>query len=512
MSNIKPSYDELLSKCDDLQGQVIRFLKVEQDLIYTRNQLDHDLARFKAIQSYSQRIIQANSMEEFAEITVESVIETFEVECSAFFSLDQAENCLKVKGLFGFDINHLDCQLDGAWIASKGISQEGSVIIENVSPDSDSMASMGLSQVIIASYHDDNKNFEGILLGGISLSKEGYYDEISEALIPSFMVFTQQMSSLLQNFEAKRYLNEKVQRRTAEVVRQKKEIEEKNDVLEDQKEELRSMLENLKHTQSQLVQSEKMASIGQLVAGIAHEINNPVTFISAGVDSLGINLDEVRQVLEMYHRISPDNAKEKLTEIEKLKEQIDYKEAIREINKLIESIKNGTERTTQIVNGLRTFSRLDEDVLKVANIHEGLDSTLILLRNKYKNRIEISKDYGDIPLLECFPGQLNQVFMNILSNAIDAIKEEGNIIISTTEFQGFIHIHIKDSGIGIPEKFKGKIFDPFFTTKEVGEGTGLGLSISHGIIEKHKGSIKVLSESGKGSEFIIELPVRQKNK
>ena len=510
MDKSPPTKDDLLAKCDDLQGQVIRFLKIEQDLVHTRNQLDRDLARFKAIQSFSQRIIQADSIEEFAEITVESVIETFEVECSAYFSFDKEENCLKVKGMFGFEVDHVDCQLDGEWIASRGFSQEGNVIIENISPESDSMGSMGLSQVIISPYHDDNKNLAGILMGGVTESKKGYYDEMSEELIPSFTVFTQQMSSLLQNFEAKKYLNEKVQRRTSEVVKQKKEIEEKNEVLEDQKEELRSMLENLKLTQSQLVQSEKMASLGQLVAGIAHEINNPVTFISAGVDSLGTNLDEVRQVLEVYHRLTPGNAAEKLKEIENLKEQIDYKQAIREINKLIESIKNGTERTTQIVNGLRTFSRLDEDVLKVADIHEGLDSTLILLRNRYKNRIEISRDYGNIPLLECFPGQLNQVFMNIISNAIDAIEDKGVIIISTSKSNGFIQINIKDSGSGMPENIKAKIFDPFYTTKEVGEGTGLGLSISHGIIEKHGGSISVQSEAGNGTEFIINLPLTQK--
>ena len=404
----------------------------------------------------------------------------------------------------------MDCQLDGSWIASMGIHQEGKVIIENISPDSVYMGTMGLSQVIIAPYHDDSKNLAGILMGGISESKKGYYDKISDELIPSFMVFTQQMSSLLKNFEAKRYLNEKVRRRTAEAVKQKKGIEEKNEVLENQKEELQSMLENLKLTQSQLVQSEKMASLGQLAAGIAHEINNPVTFISAGVDSLGTNLEEVRQVLDIYHRITPENTREKLKEVEELKELIDYKQAIREINKLIDSIKTGTERTTQIVHGLRSFSRLDEDVLKIADIHEGLESTLILLRNKYKNRIEIVKEYGDIPQIECFPGQLNQVFMNILSNAIDAIEDEGKIALCTSLSKGFIQISIKDNGGGIPENIKAKIFDPFFTTKEVGEGTGLGLSISHGIIEKHQGSIKVISKRGKGSEFIILLPARRK--
>jgi signal transduction histidine kinase len=252
-----------------------------------------------------------------------------------------------------------------------------------------------------------------------------------------------------------------------------------------------------------------MASIGQLVAGIAHEINNPVTFISCGVESLSTNLEEVGQVLNAYHRITCDNVKEKLKEIEKLKAKVEYKEALREINKLIESIKNGTERTTEIVKGLRSFSRLDEDVLKVASIHEGLDSTLILLRNKYKQRIQIEKFYGDIPEIECYPGQLNQVFMNVLANAIDSINAEGTITITTLKSSGKVQISIRDTGKGIPENIKSKIFEPFFTTKEIGHGTGLGLSISLGIIEKHNGTITVISEAGKGSEFIITLPVRQ---
>ena len=255
-----------------------------------------------------------------------------------------------------------------------------------------------------------------------------------------------------------------------------------------------------------------MASIGQLVAGIAHEINNPVTFISAGVDSLNTNLEEVRQVLDIYHRITPNNAREKLKEIEELKEHIEYNETIREINKLIDSVRTGTDRTTEIVKGLRTFSRLDEDVLKMADIHEGLDSTLILLRNKYKECIEIEKHYEDIPEIECYPGQLNQVFMNILSNAIDAIVEKGTITISTSKSNGSIRISIKDTGRGISENIRSKIFDPFFTTKDVGQGTGLGLSICHSIIEKHSGSIEVKSEVGKGSEFVIVLPVKQSNR
>ena len=300
----------------------------------------------------------------------------------------------------------------------------------------------------------------------------------------------------------KSILETQVAERTRQIFNQK-------DKLQEQKEELHAILENLKTTQSQLLQAEKMASLGQLVAGIAHEINNPVTFISAGVESLEMNINDVREVLDTFHTITPGNAREKLEEIEALKERIEYDIAIDEIKTLIDSIKSGTARTTEIVNGLRTFSRLDEDVLKFANVHDGLDSTLVLLRNKFKERIKIEYQYGDIPLIECYPGQLNQVFMNILSNAVAAIENEGIIRISTSESDGLVRISIRDNGPGIPEEILPKIFDPFFTTKNVGEGTGLGLSITHGIIEKHKGSITASSEPGKGTEFIIVIPVQQ---
>jgi signal transduction histidine kinase len=314
---------------------------------------------------------------------------------------------------------------------------------------------------------------------------------------------------LRQQQEELKTINETLEDQKEKLMQQKEELQVQKEELQHQKEELQVTLENLKTTQSQLVQSEKMASIGQLVAGIAHEINNPVTFISAGVDSLNTNLEEVRQVLDIYHRITLDNVEEKLREIEKLKEKVEYNEAIREINKLIDSVRTGTQRTTEIVKGLRTFSRLDEDVLKIADIHEGLDSTLILLRNKYKQRIEIIKNYGEIPEIECYPGQLNQVLMNILSNAIDAIEDKGTIRISSSKSNGSIRVTIKDSGKGIPENIQSKIFEPFFTTKEVGQGTGLGLSICQGIIEKHHGRIEVKSQVGKGSEFEIVVPVKQ---
>ena len=316
------------------------------------------------------------------------------------------------------------------------------------------------------------------------------------------IVISIENARLYRNLEEyNRILEENVAGRTAEISQQ-------NEQLSLQKEELGAALENLRQSQYHLIQSEKMASLGQLVAGIAHEINNPVNFISAGVESLNANIGEIGQVLDIYHKITPLNVETKLKEIEELKEKIEYKEAIIEIDKLISSIKNGTKRTTEIVKGLRTFSRLDEDTLKMADIHEGLDSTLVLLHNKYKNRIKIVKNYSNIPLIECYPGQLNQVFMNILANAVDAIADKGTINIATSIINELVQIRIKDTGRGIPENLKEKIFEPFYTTKEVGMGTGLGLSISHGIIEKHKGSINFKSEVGKGSEFIISLPMK----
>ncbi|MBG0861262.1 MAG: AAA family ATPase [Bacteroidales bacterium] len=346
----------------------------------------------------------------------------------------------------------------------------------------------------------------GILYLENNLASGTFTSERVEVLkiLSGQIVISIENARLYRNLEEyNRLLEENVAKRTAEISQQ-------NEQLSNQKEELGAALENLRQSQYKLIQSEKMASLGQLVAGIAHEINNPVNFISAGVDSLDANLEEIGQVLDIYHKITPTNVEVKLKEIEELKKKIEYRKAIREIEKLINSIKNGTKRTTEIVKGLRTFSRLDEDSLKMADIHEGLDSTLILLHNKYKNRIKIVKNYGYMPLIECFPGQLNQVFMNILSNAVDAIEDKGTITINTSISGGQVQINIKDTGRGIPQNLKEKIFEPFYSTKDAGMGTGLGLSISLAIIEKHKGKIDFRSEVGRGSEFMISLPVTQR--
>lgn len=267
--------------------------------------------------------------------------------------------------------------------------------------------------------------------------------------------------------------------------------------------------EKLKSAQSQLVESEKMASLGQLTAGVAHEINNPINYISGGIDSLKTCFNEVSEVLELYNKADKaENSEEALTYIskaKKLKNELDFNALNDEIKTLLSSIKTGANRTTEIVKSLRTFSRLDEASLKKANIEEGIDATLVILRSQLKDRIEVIKQYDNIPEIMCYPGQLNQVFMNIISNAAQAIKGHGKIWISTKQDENSIIVSIKDNGSGMPPEVKKRIFEPFYTTKEVGEGTGLGLSIVIGIIEKHNGKIDVETEVGKGTEFIINI-------
>jgi len=271
--------------------------------------------------------------------------------------------------------------------------------------------------------------------------------------------------------------------------------------------------EQLKNTQSKLVESEKMASLGVLTAGVAHEINNPVNFISGGIISLKENYEDVEMLLKKYMSYDPQADKkttEKLwNEIETLKEEVDLESLLPEIQDLFKSISNGASRSMEIVRGLKNFSRLDESDMKEANLETGIDSTLVILNNQLKNRITVNKEYGGLPLLHCFPGQLNQVFMNILNNAIQAMTGTGELSISTSHKDGNIIIRISDSGPGIPDAVKEHIFEPFYTTKGVGEGTGLGLSISYGIINKHKGTITVDSEMGKGTTFTITLPVKR---
>ena len=288
-----------------------------------------------------------------------------------------------------------------------------------------------------------------------------------------------------------------------------------------QKEELTQTLKELQDTQSQLIQSEKMAGLGQLVAGIAHEINNPISFIYGNITYVTEHTENLFKLLRLYKKQYT-----KLTgEIQKQAAALDLDFISDDLPKVLTSMKMGAERISQLVLSLRIFSRLDEAGIKPVDLHEGIDSTLLILQHRLqpeKNSfaIEVIKEYGKLPAVLCYAAQINQVFMNILNNAIDALEKSatyGKIIdnpkiwIRTEVTQrNTILIYITDNGCGVPEMMRSRIFEPFFTTKEPGQGTGLGLSISYQIIvEKHGGNIKCVSEPGNGCEFCIEIPMKQ---
>lgn len=302
-------------------------------------------------------------------------------------------------------------------------------------------------------------------------------------------------------------------------------VEARTQELQEKNGQLGQTLEDLRKAQIQLVQTEKMSSLGQMVAGIAHEINNPVNFIHGNTTHVNQYMQDLMELLDLYQTYYP----QPVAEVEAKVDEIDLEFLRQDLPKIMASMKVGTERIASIVQSLRIFSRLDEAEVKEVDIHEGIDSTLMILHNRLKAKsdhaeIQVVKQYGTLPLVECYAGQLNQVFMNILANAIDALdemthkqKQAGEtarlplITIRTEAIDAdWVAIHLSDNGPGMPEMVQQRLFDPFFTTKAVGKGTGLGMSISHQIVqEKHGGSIACASTLGAGTEFIIQIPVRQ---
>ncbi|GAB4151591.1 MAG: hypothetical protein Fur0046_30940 [Cyanobacteria bacterium J069] len=288
--------------------------------------------------------------------------------------------------------------------------------------------------------------------------------------------------------------------------------------------DLQATLVELRRTQSQMIQNEKMSSLGQLVAGVAHEINNPVNFIYGNLTYAHQYIQELLEMIQLYQQHYPQPH----ASIQERAATVDLDFLMADLPKLLTSMKVGADRIQKIVASLRTFSRMDEAEMKAVNLHDGIDSTLMILQNRLKPRpvpgtkgeacvaIAIEKDYGDLPEIECYAGQLNQVFMNLLSNAVDALEEElergrafePQISIQTQKMaDDRIYVAIADNGPGIPPAVQQRLFDPFFTTKPVGKGTGLGLAISYQVVvEKHGGELRCRSTPGQGTVFEIEIP------
>ncbi len=294
-------------------------------------------------------------------------------------------------------------------------------------------------------------------------------------------------------------------------------ILEQNIVLEEKVRQrtfaLQESNEHLKRTQTQLVNAEKMASLGQLTAGIAHEINNPINFITSNIHPLKRNIGEIVEVINDHLSIDPDQATEQIMELRAKADRMGITESIQELDDIIKSIAEGSARTAEIVRGLRNFSRLDESDLKWNDLNEGIRSTITVLAPQFRDRVTMRMELGELPKVECYAGKVNQVLMNILTNAIQAtlaVPGDHERVVSITNWAAGDHviIAIRDNGTGISDEVKQRMFDPFFTTKPVGEGTGLGLAIVYGIIQDHFGHLEVESSPGGGAEFKIILPIR----
>ena len=312
-------------------------------------------------------------------------------------------------------------------------------------------------------------------------------------------------------------LNEKITREQNEVL--ERNVRERTEELEERNDRLRAALEELKLAQDQLVQSEKLASIGQLTAGIAHELNNPINFVSSSAQSLRRDFDDVTEILRMLTEMGADDdaLQEKVQALQDRMTQLDMAFTIKEIDELLTGIDDGTTRTSEIVKGLRIFSRMDGDAATEANLNDLLESTLVILRSSLQDEVELTVDLApNVPAVPCQPGKLNQVFMNLITNAAQATSKtdlapaDRYVRIRTRVLQqegaNAVQVSIEDNGIGMSEAVQSQIFDPFFTTKDVGEGTGLGLSIVKGILDDHQATLDIQSTPGEGSTFLISFP------
>ena len=325
------------------------------------------------------------------------------------------------------------------------------------------------------------------------------------------------MSVLHRGYMHKKRTNVLLTEQNREINQHQEEIKAQRDYLETlnkelgmQKAELENVLKNLKETQSQLVESERMASLWQLTAGLAHELNNPVNFISGNVKPLKRDIEQILQVIYTYDSVVKEQKLEtNFSDVQAMKEKLDLEFLIEEIHKLLEGMNEGALRSGQIVKGLRSFSGLDSDSYEFSDIHEQMDSAVHMLDASLGDWIKVHKNYGDIPKIECVPAKLNQVFLHLLTNSIQAIEGKGEISIGTSLTDSALKISVKDSGHGMEAEVLANVFEPFFTTHEVGEGVGLGLSISYGIVKQHGGQIDVKSAPGEGAEFVITLPLKQ---
>lgn len=411
-------------------------------------------------------------------------IEHLKAEKGLILLFDEESNELKVEVARHFEKTNIDDVVALSRSIIKRVEAEGKPVLLKSVPETErqhvstSLVRHKIKSVICVPLKCKDKMIGTIYLD--TTKKEHFFKEEDLGFLEGFANLAAVAIENARSYQEVERLNTNLEHK----------VEERTNELAQKNSDLQQAYQELKETQLQLIRSEKMASLGQLVAGIAHEINTPIGSISSNTGSFLKGFEKIRHQLDEEGDFDKDALK-----------TFELLESLAKVNQ------TACQRISSIVKSLRNFARLDEEEFKTVDVHEGIDSTLSLIDHLCRHRVEVVKDYGDLPKVRCYANQINQVFMNILVNACQAIKEKGTITIQTRCENEMIHISISDTGVGIPKDNLDKIFDPGFTTKGVGVGTGLGLSISYKIIEEHGGTIEVESEEGKGSTFVIHLPV-----
>jgi len=510
----------LTAQNKQLSKEVKQLVIAENKLYAFQAQLDTQVSTYRKLYDLGKALNQTLDISEVLSLTNHFVIYELAYERCLILLFNAANNRFEMQAFDGYyedsEVALVEslCIPENAFEPSRFQSTRGYGICRETCTDPRLTAwreGFGMNEYVVFELRQEADKPIGLLIAGNTAEMAKYQTRISEDEdgLLGLANAVSQITATINNVNSYQALEQERSQLENRVQARTQDLNNKND-------SLHSTLAALKQTQAQLVQSEKMSGLGQLVAGIAHEINNPVNFIYGNLKHASGHTEDLLELLEVYQTQYPSPH----ADIQDLLEDIEFDFLLEDLPKVMASMKMGATRIKEIVLSLRTFSRMDEAEMKSVDIHTGIDSTLLILDHKLKARagkpeLAVVKDYGKLPQVECYAGQLNQVFMNLLSNAIDAMavsrenSSPGKITITTSTLEDRVLITIADNGPGIPEDIRHKIFNPFFTTKPVGKGTGLGLSISYQIVcDRHKGTLTCESIEGQGTQFLISIPVR----